>query len=89
MQTVFTIDFIKKEIQFDLSNIEINRNHPKCTDEFLLDILYFLKVICKNGRLEILDNDKNELMARLLPYLPAWGTSEEIQRNIDLLENKR
>lgn len=88
LQTVFTIDFIKKEIQFDLSNIGINRNHPKYTDEFLLDILYFLKALCKNGRLEILDNDKNELMTRLSPYLSVWGTSEEIQRNIDLLENK-
>ena len=91
LHTEFTIDFPMREVKFDVMNVKINKDHPKF-DIFLLDFYYFLKAYFPNGRLEIWNDEKQELMARLLPFIPVnicpRDAVEGFQKIIDDLESK-
>ena len=92
LHTDFTIDFINKEINFDVFSIGLDDRHPKYDDKFLLGYHYFLKAYIPNGRLEILNDEEKELLARLRAYIPVnidFGkTLKNLQEKIDFLEGK-
>jgi len=77
------IDFIKKNIDLDILNADLNKNHYLFSNKYHIEYLEFLKQCCLNWRIEIYNTENWELISRLNSYIPC-----NVRINFDYIDEK-
>jgi hypothetical protein len=66
----FTVDFLSREIAFDINHVQIDSEHDLFDREFELDWYIFLEKYYSNGRLEMWNVENKQLLTRLDAFIP-------------------
>lgn len=81
----FDIDFKKKKVPYENLIFGINKQYDSIEKDVLIDFFILKKELILNGRLEIFENDSNNLITRLPSYLPINIDSSATLQTIETI----